>query len=73
MPMKAAGKPATISSIALRNTWPYSTRRSPAPLARAVTTYCLRISSRKQFLVSIVSPAKPPTTRAVVGSTMCHA
>ena len=71
--MKADGNPATISSMALRKTWPYSTRRSPAPLARAVTTYCLRISSRKQFLVRMVSPAKPLATSATVGSTMCQA
>ena len=71
--MKAAGKPATINSMALRKTWPYSTRASPAPLARAVSTYCLPISSRKAFLVSIVSPAKPPMTSAMVGSTMCQA
>ena len=72
MPMNACGKPATISSMALRNTWPYSTRCSPAPLARAVTVYCLRISSRKQFLVSMVRLAKPPATMAIVGSTMCQ-
>ncbi len=71
--MNAAGNPATISSIALRNTWPYSTRVSDAPFARAVTTYCLRISSRKQFLVRIVRLANPPATRAMVGSTMCQA
>ena len=72
MPMNAAGNPAMISSIALRNTWRYSTRCSLAPFARAVTTYCLRISSMKMFLVRIVSVAKPPTTSAVVGNTMCH-
>ena len=42
------------------------------PLERAVTTYCLWISSRKEFLVSMVSPAKPPTTRAVTGKVMCQ-
>ena len=72
-PMKAAGKPATTISIALRKTWPYSTRRSVRPLARAVSTYCLWISSRKEFLVRKVSVVKPPITMAPIGSAMCHA
>ena len=48
--------------MALRKTCPRARARSARPLARAVSTYCLRISSRKEFLVSIVSVAKLPTT-----------
>ncbi|MNH38706.1 hypothetical protein D3C72_2130710 [compost metagenome] len=72
MPMKADGKPAMTSSMALRNTWPYSTRFGLRPLALAVTTYCLLISSRKLFLVSKVMVAKLPITRAVTGRTRCQ-
>ena len=72
MPTKADGKLAITISIALRKTWPYSTRRSVRPLARAVKTNCLLISSRNEFLVSIVNVAKPPTVSAATGSTMCH-
>jgi len=43
-----------------------------SPFERAVTTYCLLISSRKEFLVSMVRLAKPPTTSAVTGSMMCQ-
>ncbi len=71
--MNAAGKPVTISGIsALRNTCFHSTRRSDKPFARAVSTYCLRISSRKVFFVSIVMTAKLPTTDAITGNVMCH-
>ncbi|MNN27047.1 hypothetical protein D3C81_1405700 [compost metagenome] len=72
MPMNAEGKPAITSSMALRNTWPYSTRGRLRPLALAVTTYCLLISSRKLFLVSKVMVAKLPMTSAVIGSTRCQ-
>ena len=71
-PMKAPGKPVTSGISALRKTCLYSTARSDSPLARAVSTYCRRISSRKVFLVSIVVTAKLPTTIAVTGSAMCH-
>ena len=57
---------------ALRNTCFHSTRRSDKPFARAVSTYCLRISSRNAFLVSIVITAKFPTTEATTGNVMCH-
>ncbi len=70
--MKAAGKPVTSGISALRKICFHSTRRSDRPLARAVSTYCLRTSSRKAFLVSIVTTAKLPTTDAVIGSTRCH-
>ena len=69
---KAAGKPVMIGIIALRNTWRQSTRRSSTPLARAVITYCLRISSSTEFLVRMVMTAKPPITMAVIGSVMCQ-
>src|SRR2546426_2001398 len=59
---KAAGKPVMIGIIALRNTWRQSTRRSSTPFARAVITYCLRISSSTEFFVRMVMTAKPPTT-----------
>ncbi|MNY31381.1 hypothetical protein D3C86_1655430 [compost metagenome] len=70
--MNAAGKPVTSGINALRNTCFQSTRRSARPLARAVSTYCLRISSRNAFLVSMVMTAKLPTTDAVIGSTRCQ-
>jgi hypothetical protein len=41
-------------------------------LARAVITYCLPISSRIEFLVSIVRLANAPITIAAIGSTMCQ-
>ncbi|MNT58312.1 hypothetical protein D3C72_1957390 [compost metagenome] len=72
IPMKAEGKPAITSSMALRNTWPYSTRWLVRPLALAVITYCLLISSRKLFLVSRVMVAKLPITSAVTGSARCQ-
>ena len=43
-----------------------------APLARAVITYCLRISSRKVFLVSMVITANAPATEAVTGKVICQ-
>ena len=58
--------------MALRNTCRHSTVRSSTPLARAVSTYCLRISSSTEFLVRIVITAKPPSTIAVTGSAMCQ-
>ena len=70
--MKAAGKPVTMGSKALRNTWRPSTWRSLRPLALAVTTYCLRISSRKAFFVSMAVTAKLPATMAVTGKVMCQ-
>ena len=70
--MKAAGKPVMIGISALRNTCFHSTLRSSSPLARAVSTYCLRISSRNEFLVSMAVTAKLPNTMAVTGSAMCH-
>lgn len=70
--MKAAGNPVTSGIIALRKMCFHSTRRSDKPLLRAVSTYCLRISSRNAFLVSMVTTAKPPTTDAVIGSAICH-
>ena len=39
---------------------------------RAVSTYCLRISSRNEFLVNSVDVAKAPSDMAVTGSAMCH-
>ena len=71
-PMKAAGKPVTMGISALRITCFHSTWFSGRPLARAVSTYCLRISSRKEFLVSMAVTAKLPNTMAVTGSAMCH-
>ena len=70
--MNAAGKPVTKGINALRMTWRYSTRFSLKPLARAVSTYCLRISSRNAFLVNMVMTAKEPSTLAVTGKAMCH-
>ncbi|MNT71787.1 hypothetical protein D3C72_2103130 [compost metagenome] len=70
--IKAWGMPATTNRIALRNTWPYNTRRSLNPLARAVMTYWRVISLRKAFLVSRVMVAKPPITKAPTGSTRCQ-
>ena len=70
--MKAPGKPATMISIAFRKTWPYSTLRSVSPLARAVVTYCLRISSRKEFLVSSVVVAKAERDSAINGRVRCQ-
>jgi hypothetical protein len=46
--------------------------KAEQPLARAVSTYCLRISSRKQFLVKIVSIAKAPIPMAISGSVRCQ-
>ena len=43
-----------------------------SPLALAVRTYCLRISSRNAFLVSMAVTAKLPNTMAMTGSVMCH-
>ena len=57
---------------ALRNTCLYSTCFSLKPLARAVSTYCLRISSRNEFFVSTAVTAKLPSTMAMMGSVMCH-
>ena len=71
-PINTAGKPAITISIALRKTWPYNTLRSDRPLARAVTTYCFLISSRKLFLVSNVSVAKAEMVEASTGSVMCQ-
>jgi len=45
---------------------------SSKPFARAVTTYCLLISSRKEFLVSMLSVAKPPMTIAKIGNAKCQ-
>ena len=70
--MKAAGKPAITISIALRNTWPYRTRASDKPLAFAVVTYCLLISSIKLFLVNSVRVAKLAIVVAITGNVMCH-
>ncbi len=70
--MKAAGKPVTMGMSALRNTCFHSTCRSLRPLARAVITYCLRISSRNAFLVSMAVTAKLPSTMAVTGRVMCQ-
>ena len=72
MPMKALGKPAIMISMAFRKMWPYSTRRSLKPFARAVTTYCLVISSRNEFLVRSVRPANPPITSEKMGSAKCQ-
>ena len=63
---------AITINIELRKTWPYNTRFGLKPFALAVSTYCLFISSRKEFFVNIVKPAKPPMTIDVTGSTMCH-
>ena len=68
----AAGKPVMIGINALRKTWRHSTLRSSTPLARAVITYCLRISSSTEFLVRMVITAKPPITIALMGSVMCQ-
>ena len=70
--MKAAGKPVTMGMSALRNTCFHITWRSLKPLARAVVTYCLRISSKNAFLVNMVVTAKLPSTIAITGSVMCH-
>ncbi len=70
--MNAPGKPTISGSSALRNTCFHNTRRSDKPFARAVSTYCLRISSRNAFFVSIVITAKLPTTDATIGNVMCH-
>ncbi|MNP83390.1 hypothetical protein D3C76_1823200 [compost metagenome] len=72
MLIKVAGKPAITSSMALRKMCFHRMRSSLTPLARAVTTYCLRISSRKAFLVNMVRAAKPPITVASTGRVMCH-
>ncbi len=40
---------------------------------RAVTTYCLRISSRNEFLVRSVIVAKAPSAIDTIGSVMCQA
>jgi hypothetical protein len=69
---KAPGNPAMTIIIALRKTWPYSTRFSVRPFMRAVSTYCLRISSRNEFLVRKVEVANEPSTSADTGSTMCQ-
>src|ERR1700676_1369945 len=52
--------------------WLYSTCRSLQPLARAVITYCLRISSRNEFLVSNVMVAKAPSAIEISGRVMCQ-
>ena len=70
--MNADGKPVTKGIIALRNTCFQSTLSSLKPLALAVITYCLRISSIKEFLVSMVITAKLPNTDAVIGKTKCQ-
>ena len=54
------GKPVMIGISALRNTCLNSTLRSESPLARATSTYCLRISSTNVFLVRMVIVAKLP-------------
>jgi hypothetical protein len=69
---KAAGKPVMMGIIALRNTCRQRTLRSSTPFARAVITYCLRISSRTEFFVRMVITAKPPITIALTGSAMCQ-
>ncbi len=71
-PTNAPGKPAITISIAFRKMCPYSTRFSPQPFARAVITYCLRISSRNEFLVSIVVVVKAPSAIANSGSVRCQ-
>jgi hypothetical protein len=45
--------------------------RSVSPLARAVITYCLRISSRNEFLVSSVRWRRPHR-QAISGSARCQ-
>ena len=70
--MNAAGKPVTSGISALRKMCFHSTRGCDRPLARATSTYCLRISSMKVFLVSIVTIAKLPITRQVSGSVRCQ-
>jgi len=71
-PMNAAGRPVMIGIRALRNTCFQRTFFSGTPLARAVSTYCLRISSSTEFLTSMVITANPPTTMAVTGSAICR-
>lgn len=71
-PTKAAGKPVRSGIIALRKTCFQSTSRCGAPFARAVSTYCRPISSRKVFFVRMVTIAKLPTTDAVTGKAICH-
>ena len=56
----------------LRKTCFQSTCRSLSPLARAVSTYWRRISSRNVFLVSSVLIAKLLTTAAVTGNVTCQ-
>jgi hypothetical protein len=57
---------------ALRKTCRHITVRSLAPLARAVRTYCLWISSSTEFLVMMLITAKLPRIMAVMGRTMCQ-
>ena len=70
--MNAAGKPAIDQQHRVAEDVAVEHAALVRPLARAVSTYCLLISSRKQFLVSIVSVAKPPITSAVIGRAMCQ-
>ena len=58
--------------MALRKMWPYSTWLLLQPLARAVSTYCLRISSRNEFLVSSVMVAKADSAIEMIGSVRCQ-
>ena len=45
---------------------------SDNPFARAVITYCLRISSKNEFFVSSVRVAKAEIVEASTGSDMCQ-
>ena len=54
-----AGRPAIIISMALRKICRYKTCFEFKPLARAQITYCLLISSIKEFLTKNVSAANP--------------
>ena len=42
------------------------------PLARAVSTYCLRISSRNEFLVSSDIVAKAASAIEISGKVRCQ-
>ena len=50
----------------------YNNEIGVKPFDCGVKTYCLFISSKKEFLVNIVRLAKPPITIANTGSAKCQ-
>ena len=57
--------------MATLKTWRVITRMPGAPLARAVTTYCLPSSSRVVARITRIVPAVPAVPRTTTGTQRC--